>query len=77
MKVGQNGRPGATGEFPEGHHGDEDEGELSIGIGPDMHGNLRLEFGKPVAWLSMPPEKAVSFAKLLLRTSYAMIQAKR
>jgi hypothetical protein len=70
-------RPGATGEFPFGKLDNSDEGELTIGIDADIHGNVRLEFGKPVAWLAMPPAQAASFARLLLRFSAAIIDANR
>jgi hypothetical protein len=68
-------RAGATGEFPFGELDDSDEGELTIGIDADIHGNVRLEFGKPIAWLAMPPAQAASFARLLLRFSGALIRA--
>jgi hypothetical protein len=74
-KAQMESRPGATGEFPFGKLDNSDEGELTIGIDADIHGNVRLEFGKPVAWLAMPPAQAASFARLLLRFSTAIIAA--
>jgi hypothetical protein len=62
-------RPGATGKYPEGKLDKSDEGELTIGIDVDIHGNVRLEFGKPVAWLAMPPDAAISFGKLIINTA--------
>jgi hypothetical protein len=63
---------GATGYFPQGHLSDDDEGELKIAIAYDgLDGIVRVEFGKPVAWLGLPPPEAIEFAKLLLRKAGA------
>jgi hypothetical protein len=64
-----NKRPlGATGKFPNGQLGHDDQGELSMGVAWDERAGLvRLAFGKPVAWLAFPREQAVEMAKLLLR----------
>lgn len=35
------------------------------------NGLVRIEFGKPVAWLAMPRENAVELAKAILRHSGA------
>jgi hypothetical protein len=59
---------GATGEFPYGKVQDDDEGELRMAVGFDkVDGIVRLEFGKPVAWLGLPPAEAVNLARSLLR----------
>ena len=59
---------GATGEFPQGKLNDHDEGALKIGVAYDkMDGIVRVEFGKPVAWLGLPPPEAIELAKLLMR----------
>ena len=52
-------RIGPTGQFPEGRLNQDDEGEIAIAICAD-HGNVVIQFGKPVAWLAMPPEQAES-----------------
>lgn len=64
-----NKRPfGPTGEFPQGKLDDTDEGALKIGIAYDkLDGIVRVEFGKPIAWLGLPPPEAVGLARLLLR----------
>jgi hypothetical protein len=64
-----NERPfGPTGEFPQGKLDDTDEGALKIGIAYDkLDGIIRVEFGKPIAWLGLPPPEAVGLARLLLR----------
>lgn len=63
-----NKRPiGATGKFPQGKLDDTDEGELKMAIAYDkLNGVVRLEFGKPVAWLGLPPPEAKELAEKLL-----------
>lgn len=57
---------GATGKFPDGKLGPDGEGELQFGIfGRD--GMVHIDFGKPVQFLSMPPQIAVNFAALLMK----------
>lgn len=58
---------GATGQFPDGKMHPGDEGELRFGVARDSHGNVHLNFGKDVSWLSLPPATAISLAKLLLK----------
>jgi hypothetical protein len=59
---------GATGDFPQGKLNDHDEGGLKIGVAYDkLDGIVRVEFGKPVAWLGLPPPEAIELGKLLLR----------
>lgn len=59
---------GATGKYPLGALSDEDEGELRMAIGRDpIDGVIRLDFGKPVAWVGLPPPEAIEMAKLLLK----------
>jgi hypothetical protein len=59
---------GATGKFPQGHLNDSDQGELRMAVGFDkLDGIVRVEFGKPVAWLGLPPPEARQLAQLLLR----------
>jgi hypothetical protein len=58
---------GATGKFPDGKLNPDDEGELTFGVACDDWGNVHINFGEPVAWLAMPPEIAINFARELLR----------
>ena len=58
---------GATGKYPDGSYGRHDEGELRFGVARDNYGNVRIDFGKPVAWMAMKPELAIELARLLLR----------
>jgi hypothetical protein len=58
---------GATGQFPQGKVQDSDEGELRMGVAYDkLNGIVRVEFGKPVAWLGLPPPEARQLAELLM-----------
>lgn len=58
---------GATGNFPMGKVEDTDEGELRMGVAYDkLDGIVRVQFGKPVAWLGLPPPQARQLAQLLL-----------
>jgi hypothetical protein len=59
---------GATGRFPEGKLNDDDEGELRLGVAYDkLDGIVRIEFGKPVAWVGLPPSQAIEFARVILK----------
>lgn len=64
-----NKRPfGAAGEFPQGKLNDDDGGALAVGVAFDkLDGIVRVDFGKPVAWLGLPPPQAIAFAKLILK----------
>ncbi len=58
---------GASGKFPQGKLEDSDEGELRMGVAYDkLNGVVRVEFGKPVAWLGLPPPEARRLAQMLL-----------
>ncbi len=58
---------GATGRFPHGKVSDDDEGELRLGVAFDpVDGIVHVKFGKPVAWIGMPPRIAIDFAKAIL-----------
>jgi hypothetical protein len=58
---------GATGQFPYGKQDDTDEGQLATAIGIDpKSGVIQIEFGKPVAWLSLPAVEARKLAAILI-----------
>lgn len=58
---------GATGNFPDGIDHPSDEGELRIAMAADIVSNLvRIDFGKPVAWLALRKEDAEQIAHGLL-----------
>jgi hypothetical protein len=66
MKI-KNFKLGATGRFPYGRTGPDDEGELAAALAVDRaNGVIRIEFGKPVGWLSLPSGHARALAKILL-----------
>jgi hypothetical protein len=68
-----NKRPlGATDNFPQGSLNEEDEGELKLGVAFDkIDGIVKLVFGKPVAWLGLPPAEAVQLGKMLMTSAGA------
>jgi hypothetical protein len=58
---------GPTGRFPYGKLNDSDEGEVAMGIVADpFNGVVRLDFGKPVAWLGLPSVVARELARMLV-----------
>ncbi len=62
------GQLGATGRFPEGKLDPTDEGELAFAVMTDeSKGLMILDFGKPVAWLSLTPESAVKLGNTLFK----------
>lgn len=62
-----NKRPvGALGTFSQGKINDDDEGDIRMAVAYDpIDGIVRVEFGKPVAWLGLPPDQARGLATLL------------
>jgi hypothetical protein len=36
-----------------------------------IDGNVRVDFGKPVAWFAFPPELAIEFAMSIIRHAHA------
>ena len=58
---------GATGAYPQGRLGPHDQGEIKCAIAADPTvGRVRIEFGKPVAWLALTPEQAIGLAEKLI-----------
>jgi hypothetical protein len=52
---------GATGDWPQGKLNEDDEGGLAVEIST-VGANVRVDFGKPVAWLAMDPDGALALA---------------
>ena len=57
---------GATGAFPEGKLNATDEGELRMAVS-SANGLVRIDFGKPIAWVAFPANQAKELAALLVR----------
>ena len=67
---GFNAKMGATGQHPYGKLNRTDEGELAVALAVDKrNGVIKLEFGKPVAWLALPSTHARQLAKVLLESA--------
>lgn len=58
--------PGATGTHPEGKDTPDDEGGLKIAVTTTNKGEVRIDFGKAVAWFSLPPMSALRFCRMIL-----------
>ena len=57
----------ASREYPLGRIGGEDEGSLAIAVAADKdHGIVRIDFGKSVEWLALPPKECVALAEMLI-----------
>lgn len=57
---------GATGEFPDGKISEDDEGELSLAVSHNDKGLVVFDFGSPVKWLAMVPDKAEKLANAII-----------
>ncbi len=56
---------GATGEYPQGHLRDDDEGELHLGIGVS-EGKVIINFGKAVSWIGFDADQATEIGGNIL-----------
>lgn len=56
---------GPTGDFPQGKLNPHDEGGLTSAISTE-NGNVRIDFGKKIAWFAFPPEAAIAFACMII-----------
>lgn len=59
-------RSGSTKRFPDGKMNADDEGEIQFGV-LNNGSEVIIDFGKPVAWLGMPPVLARQLAELLTK----------
>jgi len=58
---------GATSRFPYGKADATDEGELRMALAADhSNGIVRVQFGKPIAWLGLPSREARALAAVLI-----------
>ena len=69
-------RLGATGDFPRGRLNRGDEGALNIAISHES-GVVRLDFGKEVAWIGLPPDEALAFASVIVEHAMQLKRASR
>lgn len=71
-----NDKPGPLGTFSQGRSSADDEGDLLISIDGDKErGLVRLEFGTLVAWIELPPEQAITFARLIYANAVSVQNA--
>jgi hypothetical protein len=62
---------GATGKFPEGVYGKNDEGEIKFAVAADpAKGKVLVDFGKPVRLFGMTTDQAVELAELLQKNAW-------
>jgi len=67
LLAGRATKIGATGAYPYGKLGADDEGELAVAISADpSQGIVRFEFGKSIAWLGLPVGHARQLAAVLV-----------
>jgi hypothetical protein len=57
---------GATGNFPRGKLDADDEGELTLAISCQDR-TVRIDFGKPTAWIGLDRDSATKFADALMK----------
>lgn len=69
---------GATGNFPDGKVSEDDEGEIQFGMAADPDNEMvHIDFGKPVAWLRVPGQDAITIAVTMLDKAIVCAGAKR
>ena len=57
---------GATGTFSDGKISEDDGGDLRLAVAVDKSSNIvRIEFGKPTAWLGLPKNQAFAFGQMI------------
>jgi hypothetical protein len=62
---------GPTGDYPQGKLNAEDEGGLIIAISTKDNA-VRVDFGKPVAWIAYDADTAIGFAHALIERALAL-----
>jgi hypothetical protein len=62
---------GATGQYPHGHYGEHDEGEIKFAIAADARNQkVLIDFGKPVHSLGLTPDQATELADLIQKKAW-------
>jgi hypothetical protein len=69
-------KPGPTGQFPHGALNEQDRGELRVAVSVEKD-MIRIDFGTPVKWVSLPPDTALTFASVLVKRALALKGATR
>ena len=67
---------GPTGRYPFGRDDPTDRGELGVAA-RIWRGQVRLDFGTSLTWLSIPPDGAREVARVLLRMADEIDEGKR
>lgn len=63
-------------QYPYGKLIKQDEGEMALAV--YVEGNaVRVDFGKPVLWIGLPPEQARGLAALLVKHAEQIEQARQ
>lgn len=63
----------AVRKWPEGRISGSDDGEIAFEISSDSDANIvKVDFGKPVEWVGMPPKTAIELAQLLIKHARAI-----
>lgn len=65
-------KAGATGKYPDGKLGQNDEGELVIAISLLDGNHIRIEFGKSITWMAMNRNEAVGFTQALMNAIHIL-----
>lgn len=67
---------GGQGTYSDGKKGEDDEGDLRFQVAHSGD-DVRIDFGKPVAWLGFPKDQAIQFAMLILKHAGVQIRCQR
>jgi hypothetical protein len=63
-------------QFPEGKIHPDDEGQISVAIGID-NGNVIINFGKPIAWLGLPPAACMEMGRTLIKRAREALEMEK
>jgi hypothetical protein len=63
-------------QFPEGKIHPDDEGKISVAIGID-NGNVIINFGKPIAWLGLPPSACMEMGRTLIKRAREALEMEK
>lgn len=63
-------------QFPEGKITPDDEGAISVAIGIS-NGNVIINFGKPIAWLGLPPAACMEMGRTLIKRAREALEMEK